>query len=163
MRVAYTHFDECAIPGHHEQFYSASSKLLNVLNIPQNEILYLQFGLQCCWLTAAPMLPGHKLRVVMELHNSEWLGYKTLLWYLCSCSQQSLLLLMGYSSADHYGGTLMHPVFVLVAAGKNFFRSPFVVVMNSTSNISIMDIYPHPVTFAVRKTIQIVLLSREMS
>ena len=74
MRVAYTHFDECAIPGYHEQFYSASSKLLNVLNIPQNEILYLQFGLQCCWLTAAPMLPGHKLSVAVELHSSEWFG-----------------------------------------------------------------------------------------
>ena len=74
MRVAYTHFDECAIPGHHEQFYSASSKLLNVLNIPQNEILYLQFGLQCCRLTAAPILPGHKLRVAMELHSSECFG-----------------------------------------------------------------------------------------
>ena len=70
---------------------------------------------------------------------------------------------MGYSSADHYGGTLMHPVFVLVSAGKNFFMSPFVVVMSSTSNNGIMDIYPHPVTFTVRKTIQIVLLSWEMS
>ena len=53
----------------------------------------------------------------------------------------------------------MHPVFVLVSAGKNFFMSPFVVVMNSTSNNGIMDIYPHPVTFAVWKTIQILLLS----
>ena len=115
-----------------------------MLNIPQNEILYLQFGLQCCWLTAAPMLPGHKLSVAVELHSSEWFGIQRHLWYLCSCSLKSLQLLMGYSSADHYGGTLMHPVFVLVSAGKNFFMSPFVVVMNTTSNNGIMDIYPHP-------------------
>ena len=34
---------------------------------------HLQFGLQCCRVTAAHMFPGHKLRVAEELH-------------LCSCS-----------------------------------------------------------------------------
>ena len=57
---------------------------------------------------------------------------------------------MGYSSADHYGRTLMHPVFVPVSAGKNLLMSPFVVVMNSTSN-GIIDIYSHRVTFAIWK------------
>ena len=47
-----------------------------MLNIPQNEILYLQFGLQCCWLTAAPMLPGHKLRVAWSCIAASGLGYK---------------------------------------------------------------------------------------